>query len=114
MAAVSAMTGGVNASSSDRGRGGRPEIAMRTQTHMLNPNPKKCSAYHEAGHAVMGIIGGLRLKNVTIRVSDDCDPHCRWDRDYIYPILKSESQWRVKPSRSGLLKHALRVEIPKR
>jgi hypothetical protein len=68
-----------------------PENAMRTQTHMLNPNPKNCSAYHEAGHAVVGIIGGLKLKTVTIRVTDDFDPHCRWDGDHINPILKSES-----------------------
>jgi hypothetical protein len=64
---------------------------MRTQTHMLNPNPKKCSAYHEAGHAVVGIANGLLLKHVTIGGAGDHDPHCLWDRDYINPILESGS-----------------------
>jgi hypothetical protein len=63
---------------------------MRTQTHMLNPNPKKCSAYHEAGHAVVGIVRGLRLTHVTISESGDLDPYCRWDQGYIDEMLKSE------------------------
>jgi ATP-dependent Zn protease len=64
---------------------------MRTQTHMLNLSPKKCSAYHEAGHAVVGIVNGLRLKHVTISGSGDLDPHCRWDKDVLDPILESGS-----------------------
>ena len=80
----------LNATGTDKDVLDVPEAAM-PQTHMLNPNPKKCSAYHEAGHAVVGIIGGLKLKTVTVRVTDNFDPHCRWDEDYINPILKSES-----------------------
>jgi ATP-dependent Zn protease len=64
---------------------------MRTQTHMLNSSPKKCIAYHEAGHAVVGIVNGLRLKHVTVSGSGDVDPHCRWDKVGIDPILESGS-----------------------
>jgi hypothetical protein len=64
---------------------------MRTQTHMLNPNPLRCCAYHEAGHAVVWVIGGIKLKIATIRPADGSDPQCRWDGDYINPILASGS-----------------------
>jgi hypothetical protein len=63
---------------------------MRTQTHMLNLSPKKCSAYHEAGHAVVGIARGLKLKIATIRPADGSNPHCRWHQDYIDQMLKGK------------------------
>jgi hypothetical protein len=63
---------------------------MRTQTHMLNSNPLRCSAYHEAGHAVVGIARGLKLRIATIRPADGSDPNCRWDQDYIDQMLNAE------------------------
>ena len=63
---------------------------MRTQTHMLNPNPLRCSAYHEAGHAVVGIVRGLKIKIATIRPADGLNPHCRWDQGYVDQMLKAE------------------------
>ena len=63
---------------------------MRTQTHMLNPNPLRCSAYHEAGHAVVGIARGLKLKIATVRPADASDPHCRWDQEYIVQMLNAK------------------------
>jgi ATP-dependent Zn protease len=67
---------------------------MRTQTHKLNPNPLRCSAYHEAGHAVVGVLGGLKLEIATIRPTDGSDPQCRWDNDYMETILKSDQKIR--------------------
>ena len=46
---------------------------------MLNPNPLRCSTYHEPGHGVVGISGGIELKLTALRPKDGSDPQCRWD-----------------------------------
>jgi hypothetical protein len=60
---------------------------MRIQSHMLNDNPLRCDAYHEAGHAVIGLLHGMRLKYASIRPPGGLDPHCRWDDAFIDPIV---------------------------
>jgi hypothetical protein len=64
---------------------------MRTTTADLNEKPKKCSAYHEAGHAVVGVARGIRLGYVTARETADLDPHCLWDRDHVNGMLANEN-----------------------
>jgi hypothetical protein len=70
------------------------EMPTRTQTHMSNPDPLRCDAYHEAGHAVVGIIRGLKLKIATVRPADGSDLQCRWDCSHIDKMLKSEQRLR--------------------
>jgi hypothetical protein len=48
-------------------------------TSDLNPDDQKCDAYHEGGHAVVGIKERLVLKIVTIINAGNAHPHCEWD-----------------------------------
>ena len=71
-------------------------IGRRTQTHMLNSDAKKCSAYHEAGHAVVGVLGGLLLDYVTARETSAIDPHCKWKKEFIDRMLSNEGEERER------------------
>jgi ATP-dependent Zn protease len=66
---------------------------MPTLTAELNKEPHRCDAYHEAGHAVIGVILGLQLKRVTCVDNGRTPPNCSWDYSEIDRLLtESENQ----------------------
>jgi ATP-dependent Zn protease len=50
-----------------------------TRTEDFNKEPRRCDAYHEAGHAVIGVILNLRLNTVTGVDNGRTPPNCSWD-----------------------------------
>jgi hypothetical protein len=60
---------------------------MLTLTADLNREPERCDAFHEAGHAVLGVVRGFRLKSVTALDTGGIPPHCAWDDAAIKALL---------------------------
>ena len=61
---------------------------MPTLTADLNKEPHRCDAYHEAGHAVIGVRLGLQLKSVTCVDNGRTPPNCSWDYSEIDRLRK--------------------------
>ncbi len=49
----------------------------------------KADAYHEAGHVVIGVVQGFRLKSVSAAQTAKMDPHCEWES---YGITKEQAE----------------------
>jgi hypothetical protein len=65
----------------------------RTTASDFNPDTKRCSAYHEAGHAVIGITLGLEIAYVTAKETDADDPHCKWSKEFIAKTLAAKEPY---------------------
>jgi hypothetical protein len=65
---------------------------MPTSTADLNPHPERCDAYHEAGHAVVGVVRGLQLTSVTGQDAGHTPPHCAWDHGWVNGLLDTADQ----------------------
>ena len=61
---------------------------MASSTADLNPQPERCDAYHESGHAVVGVVRGLQLISVTVRDTGGMAPHCAWDHSWVDELVK--------------------------
>jgi hypothetical protein len=81
---------------------------MRKREYIMSSSPAKrdyelqATAYHEAGHAVVALLLGLKFRHVTIEPDSDslghlkCDRHPKWFNPKIDEIL---AQYRDLPTR---------------
>lgn len=60
---------------------------MPSCTADLNADPRRCDAFHEAGHAVIAVVRGLRLTNVTGVDAIQMPPHCDFDHSEFEDLL---------------------------
>ena len=65
---------------------------MFTPTSNSNPEPARCDAYHEAGHAIVGVALNLQLDYVTAATTAELPPHCRWNYDQMYTLINHRSE----------------------
>lgn len=65
---------------------------MPTTTADLNQHPECCDAFHEAGHAVIGVFRGLHLSSVTGADAVHTPPHCVWDLSEFDALLPNREQ----------------------
>ena len=62
---------------------------MPTTTSDFFPDSRKCDSYHEAGHAVIGVLLEHVLTEASSITGADTSPHCSWNDDKFAPLMQA-------------------------